>query len=676
MRALAVSAVVLYHLNSAWLPGGYLGVDVFFVVSGYLITRLLVAERCGTGRISLRHFWIRRARRILPPLFPMLLVTVVGAALIDRLLLHDLRTGVLGALTYTSNWVQIAQHGSYFAKFEAPSALQHLWSLAVEEQFYLVWPLVVVALLWWGRRRLALVAAFGALASAAAMAALYEPGSDPSPIYYSTLTHSAGLLIGAVLAIAWPATTAPRTPAKIRVANTLAVVGLVVVGGGFCLLDEYGAGPYRGGILAVSLASALFIVGVGHGQTVVGRLLSRPLVLWLGARSYGLYLWHWPVLVLGDQFFEHRGPVEIIAAVTVSVLLAAASYRWIERPVQRHGYIGAFAVARRSLVDGGNTRRRATALGAAALVLACGFAAVSLVKAPPPPSSGLQDQLASAQLAIQNASRTGRGPLPSSPPVPAGGPCDVPPPPGAQISALGDSVMLAASQGLLTSLPGIDIDAETSRAMQSVSDVIDARVRAGTLRPVVLLGLGTNGYFPRDMLDGVLDKLGPNRNVYLVNVYLQSQPWTAEINQTLAAVAQARPNVHLADWQVTAGAHTDLLYPDGIHPQPGAGADLYARMVVSTMTGHKLCPRTAQSPPRPPRPAARTHSIESHSDLWSFAHAAPGAAARSTAATLEHIGSFRMPMAVVLALLLLVLIQIRVSTTRSDPSRLVECERE
>ncbi len=308
----------------------------------------------------------------------MLLVTVVGAALVDRSLLHGLRTEVFGALTYTSNWLQITQHDSYFAKFDAPSALQHLWSLAVEEQFYLVWPPAVVALLWWGRRRLAVIAGVGALASATAMAVLYEPGSDPSQIYYNTLTHCAGLLIGAVLAVVWPATVAPRTPGKIKVSAALAMLGLVGIGMGFWLLDEYGAAPYRGGILAVSVASALLIVGAGHGQTPVGRLLSGPVFLWLGARSYGLYLWHWPVLVLSDRVFGVRGPVEIILVLSLSVLLAAASYRWIERPVQRHGYGGAFDIARRSMRRGGAGRRRATMLGAAAVAAACVFAGVSL----------------------------------------------------------------------------------------------------------------------------------------------------------------------------------------------------------------------------------------------------------------------------------------------------------
>jgi len=673
IRALAVSAVVIYHLNSDWLPGGYLGVDVFFVVSGYLITRLLVAERGDTVEIGLQNFWVRRARRILPPLFPMLLVTIVGSALIDRSVLHNLRTEVVGALTYTSNWVQISQHHSYFASFDQPSSLQHLWSLAVEEQFYLVWPLVVAAALWWrGRRHLAMLAGLGALASATAMAALYQPGVDPSHLYYSTLTHSAGLLVGAVLAIAWPATNAPSTPRAIKTGAALSVLGVVGIGIGFWLLDERGGAPYQGGILAVSLASALLIVGAGHGRTTIGRLLAHPLVRWLGARSYGLYLWHWPVLVLGARLFGHRSLLVVIAEVVISLLLAAASYRWIERPVQRYGYRGAYVLAKGSVRSGGKGVHHLAMFGAAALTAACLFAAISLMKAPPPPSNALEDQLASAQLAVERAPLT----TPQPPgealakPMAAGAsaPCPSSPPPGDQITALGDSVMLAASPSLLAALPGIQIDAQTNRSMQAGSDILAARVRDGSLRPVVVLGLGTNGEFPRAMLDRVIDQLGPTRTVYLVNLYLPTKPYTSEINDTLAAVAKARPNVHLADWQAVAAGHLDALYSDGIHPKPGPGSDLYANMVVSLMSGlpcskpNRMSRPVSMASAAVPAPGSGPPALADRT--YAASDPEPNAAQPTALEILEDVGTFRVPMSIVLVMLLVpVFIRIRQDET-------------
>lgn len=610
MRALAVSAVVLYHVNPALLPGGYLGVDVFFVISGFLITRLLIAERADTGRISLRQFWIRRARRILAPLLPMLFVTVTVTALVDRSMLHALRTETLGALTFTSNWVQIGEHQSYFAKFGPPSLLQHLWSLAVEEQFYLVWPPIVIAVLYWRLQKtrkprstaahaVAIVAGLGALASATAMALLYQPGTDPSPIYYSTATHAAGLFAGAVLAIAWPAAGEPSTrwsPRRKSVSGTLAGIGLAGVALGYWLLDEYGAAAYQGGILAVSAASALLIVGAGHGRTSIGQWLSRPSVCWFGARSYGLYLWHWPVFVLGDRILGQRTLPVAVVEVAVAVLLAAGSYRWIEKPVLRHGYRGALHLGWRSV-----PRERAGKLLVAGVTVAASvFAMSALVWAPAPPLTGLDKQLAEA-LAVQEAAAI---PTPAmagaampAPPTPVADTAPEPlAPPGDQISAVGDSVMLASSLALRDRLPGIHIDAMTNRAMQAAPGILSGLADSGLLRPIVLLGLGTNGPFPRELLEDILETLGPDRKVFLVNLYLHDRPWTDGVNQTLSDVALAHPdNVHLIDWQSAVSGHEDVLYSDHIHPQPGAGADLYAQTVLTAMI-------EAQKPPPPPKP--------------------------------------------------------------------------
>ncbi|GAB3023208.1 acetyltransferase [Mycobacterium bourgelatii] len=608
MRALAVTAVVLYHLNPAWLPGGYLGVDVFFVISGFLITRLLIAERATTGRISLRQFWIRRARRILSPLLPMLFVTVAATALVDRSMLHALRTEVLGALSFTSNWVQISEHQSYFAKYGPPSLLQHLWSLAVEEQFYVIWPAIVIAVLYWclrktrvsGSHAVAIVAGVGALTSATAMAALYQPGTDPSPIYYSTVTHAAGLFTGAVLAVAWPAVEASLLRWSLNgysLRGALAGVGLFVVALGYWLLDEYGSATYQGGILAVSAACALLIVGAGHGTTTIGRLLSRPSVCWVGARSYGLYLWHWPVFVLGDRILGHRTLMVAAVEVAVAVLLAAGSYRWIERPVLRHGYRAALHAGWRA-VRGGRAGRLLVAGAALATSV---FVLASLVWAPPPPLTGLDKQLAEA-LAVQAAQEASAAPTPPLPAVatPAAGtdtaPEPVGPPPGDQISAVGDSVMLASSLALRDRLPGIWIDAVTNRGMQAAPDILASLAANGLLRPVVLLGLGTNGAFPRELLENILETLGPDRKVFLVNLYLHDRPWTDGVNQTLTEVALAHPaNVHLIDWQSAVSGHEDLLYDDHIHPQPGAGADLYAETVIEAMI-------EAEKPAPPPPP--------------------------------------------------------------------------
>ncbi|GAA4203545.1 acyltransferase family protein [Actinocatenispora rupis] len=582
LRALAVTAVLIYHVNPRLLPGGYLGVDVFFVVSGYLITRLLLAERG-----NLRHFWVRRARRILPPLVPVLLVTVLAVAWASRAQLRSLRTEVLGALTFTSNWVQIAEHHSYFARFAAPSVLQHLWSLAVEEQFYLLWPLVVVLVLRRGRNRLALLAALGAVASMVVMSARFTTGGDPSRVYFGTDTHCAGLLIGAVLAVLWSGaagTSRLRTVGR----NVAAVVGIGVVGVGLWRLSEYGPGAYRGGIAVVSAATALLILGAGAGRSGVGWLLSRAPVRWLGARSYGLYLWHWPILVIGSQLAKRTVPVALVE-VGVALTLTVWSYRYLEQPVLRAGYQGLLRRGWLVPLDRRRTTRRAALLAGGAAAVACVVAAtVALVRAPVAPPSGLDAQLAAASVA------TGAPPAPtpapsSAAPSPTPSTSAAPPippvPRGTDISALGDSVMLAAAPALQRRLPGISIDAKVSRAMQPAPGILSGMAGRGTLRPVVLLGLGTNGPFPRSLLEGVVRRLGPHRRLFLVNVYLPTRPWGGQVNRTLEQVAAEFDNVYLVDWRDAAAKHENLLWPDRIHPRPGGGANLYARTVAAALAG-------------------------------------------------------------------------------------------
>ena len=205
IRAVAVAGVVLYHAGARWLPGGFLGVDLFFVLSGFLITSLLLAEREATGRIDLPAFWARRARRLLPAAFLVIALSVLAVAILSPGDLPSTRADAIASFLYVNNWHQILADQSYFQAFARPSLLRHLWSLAVEEQFYLLWPLVMgicVAVL--GRRRTTIVTLVLAVASSGLMAVLFTPGRDPSRVYYGTDTHATGLLIGALLAFAWP----------------------------------------------------------------------------------------------------------------------------------------------------------------------------------------------------------------------------------------------------------------------------------------------------------------------------------------------------------------------------------------------------------------------------------------------------------------------------------------
>jgi peptidoglycan/LPS O-acetylase OafA/YrhL len=350
LRAIAVLAVIAYHLGFGWASGGLLGVGVFFTLSGYLITDLLL-EQWSRGRLRLVDFWIRRARRLLPALFVMLAVVSLWASLAARSRLPDLRGEVGSAVLYLNNWWQISQHVSYFARFGPPTPLSHLWSLAVEEQFYLLWPWLLLAGVWciperprriWIRPRLAAATLVLAAASAVEMAVLYHPSFDASRIYDATDTRAFGLLFGAALAMVWPsrALTKRVSAGARRILDGVGVVGLVTIGVLVWQTTEYSAFLYHGGLVVLSIATVLVIASGGHPATRVGRALGWEPLRWLGVRSYAIYLWHLPIIVLTTPASSHgTNLLRAAAQVAATIAVAALSWRCVEDPI-RHGALG------------------------------------------------------------------------------------------------------------------------------------------------------------------------------------------------------------------------------------------------------------------------------------------------------------------------------------------------
>jgi peptidoglycan/LPS O-acetylase OafA/YrhL len=601
LRALAVAAVVAYHLGARWLPGGFLGVDLFFVISGYLITSLLTAECRRSGRFRLRAFWIRRARRLLPALWVVLTAAACAATLTGGDAWAGLRGNALAALTYSSNWWQIAQRDTYFAQFGARPVLQHLWSLAVEEQFYLLWPLLlwlVMALLR-RQRHQALCAIVLALVSFTAMGLLYTPDADPSRVYYGTDTHGGALLLGAAAALLLPLARAAtlRGQDRLRAMDVLAATGLVVLACAAALFDGTGPVPFRGGLaLACAAAVALTVAAAAPGR--VGRALSwRPLV-WVGRRSYGIYLWHWPVIATAANTLPDAATSTTvrIAELAATAALAAASFRLLEEPVVRLGVRGYLdALRTRSRADAAGHPRRALSLLLTG-VSVLGLALIGVARAPS--VSGLQAQI---EAGARAAAAGGRGAAPGATPSPgdvpaasagnpaesAGGPDqpyrDGAPPAvdGSQITAIGDSVMLASAGALAGQFPGIDVEAQVGRQMAAAPGVLQRLLSQGRLRSTVVIGLGSNGPFPGSVLDRVVHIAGLARTVAFVNVHLP-QPWQNEVNAALARTARGHPTTLVIDWNGAVAGHQDQLWSDHTHPRP-SGARLYAGAINTAL---------------------------------------------------------------------------------------------
>jgi peptidoglycan/LPS O-acetylase OafA/YrhL len=359
LRAVAVIGVVVFHLGFGFLPGGLLGVSVFFTLSGYLITDLLMSEWRSSGQLQLGDFWIRRARRLLPALFVMLAVVSIWVSVGDPSQLGALRGDVFSSAVYANNWWLIFHHVSYFDRFGPPSPLGNLWSLAVEEQFYLLWPWLLLGGLLWARRAggegrarlhriarrrdvLVGVTLIVAVASAVEMALLYHPGVDPTRLYDGTDTRAFGLLFGAALAMVWPSrqVTGHVSANARRLLDALGAVGLVGIALLMWRTTQYSAFLYRGGLVLLSIATMLVIVAASHPATWVGKALGWGPLRWIGLWSYAIYLWHYPIIVLTTPTVTHGvDKVRVLLQVAAIVGIAALSWKFIESPI-RHGALG------------------------------------------------------------------------------------------------------------------------------------------------------------------------------------------------------------------------------------------------------------------------------------------------------------------------------------------------
>ncbi len=388
LRALAVIAVLFYHAGLRWIPGGFLGVEIFFTISGYLIASLLLSEWRETGRIALKQFWLRRARRLLPALFAI----IIGALAFSVVFLPEevasLRGDAAAAFGYSTNWYLIFSHKSYFETVGRPSMLQHLWSLAVEEQFYVIWPLMfVLAMRRWRERQVLLGVIAVALASAILMGVLYQPDVDPSRVYYGTDTRAAGILIGVVLAFIWAPGRSEGRGARLP----LDVIGFAALGALllFCLkITEFDPFLYRGGFSLVALSTAILVAASVHRKSrILQAVLGFSVLRWVGLRSYGIYLWHWPVFMLTRPHLDTPldGLPLLALRFGLTLILAELSFRLVETPVRS----GAIERSWQTLQHSAGRQRRQLVLrwvtAATAILMVSVVLGSSVVRAQPPP---------------------------------------------------------------------------------------------------------------------------------------------------------------------------------------------------------------------------------------------------------------------------------------------------
>ena len=613
LRALAVIAVIVYHANPSWLPGGFLGVEVFFVISGYLITLLLVAEHERDDSVDLRAFWARRARRLLPALFVMMALLVVWSAFFERDALGALRGDVISGALYGSNWFQVWIGAGYTAVNDfAP--LRHLWSLAVEEQFYVIWPVVMLIVLRAGRQRLPRVAMWFAgiaFAIAVAVALLMPSGpigtcvetpnsfwtigdrciSKVDLLYLSTPTRATGLLLGAALALVWRPFALLRGPMRKKgpLLDPLALIGLlglIFLAWNSKILKLKGeeglhADPllFRGGLFLTGLLTLLLISAVAHQKAFSGRFLGTTALRVIGERSYGLYLFHWPVF----QALRHEAGIalqlhEFIGAMAVTVVITEISYRYVELPIRERRFRESMQSLLRS-GPGALRRRGAFGVLSATIVAVPAFSVVSLASAELKPNL-VQATLDEAEGVVidvldEVTAVTSSTSVPSTTTAPASNTSVAPeattttsttttvPPPLYEVFALGDSVMKGAAPVLAER--GIVVDAEESRQGKLAAEIFVQLRDLGVRMNVAVVHVGTNGPMSNETLDLMMSALQEVPRV-IVLTGRGNRDWIDPNNFRIRSLPERYPNVVVLDWQLVSELCSGKCFAgDGIH---------------------------------------------------------------------------------------------------------------
>lgn len=605
IRSLAVVGVILYHLLPTSLKGGYLGVPIFFVVSGYLITDLLRQEWEQNGKINILQFYVRRMKRLYPGLVFLLITASAYITLFQRGLLNNLRGTVVSSLLYVNNWWQIKNGLSYFDRFANESPFTHIWSLAVEGQNYLVWPILFVLLMVFVRKKKWIVYTVlgGSLISAILMMILFTPGGDPTRVYYGTDTRLFSIWLGSALAFVWPSTRLKKNIPKQakRVLNLAGLISLIALILFFFLLDDHYSFVYYGGMLLVSLFCVVLVAVTAHPGASVNKWLTNPVFSWIGKRSYGIYLYQFPVMIfyeakvanIADHVLLHT-----LIEISLILIISELSYRYIERPLARFDYGQTIQVVKGWFTKPIISKQKPWVIPGILMVL---IALVGFVTAPKNSVTAdqkkLQAQIAeSKRLAEEsqknednNSNTVDQAVLDKYGLTAKQGKKAQ----KLELTAFGDSVMLDAATDLKELYPKVVVDGDVGRQLYASEPYIEELKKQNLLKDTVLIGLGTNGAFSESQFDSIMSALG-DRKVYWVNVRVPTKRWQNDVNALLAQMAKKYDNLTLIDWYDYSNSHNDWFYDDQVHPNP-EGMKHYIHLVSETLLGKDKTKKTVSS---------------------------------------------------------------------------------
>lgn len=598
VRTLAVLGVIIYHLLPTTLPGGYLGVPLFLLISGYFVTLQLVRQMDQTGGIQLTKFYLKRLRRLYPVLIVMLTVTTAYITLFARDLLHNIKSTIATNLLWVYNWWEIGHGQSYFDRFNGESPFTHLWTLGVEAQFYFLWPLILFMLFLILRKRSKIkwTVFILAVASAVEMALLFDP-QNINRVYYGTDTRAFSLLLGSWLALCWPIDhlNANLTAHAARILDGVGIGALLITLLGFFTLPGQSSWTYRGGMFFYSLIGMILIATVVHPGSHMNRWLTNPFFTWIGQRSYGIYVYQLPVMVFYERVIEiGRHPV-INALVECLLILAISefSYRLVEQPLAHYQWRYLPASIRHWIDFKMHDWHQWLKVGP--VVIICFIALCGLMMpSKPAKKSAVQTRIEksrqataaknkqiakgkTAKVNVNSKSLQKKYGLTSNQLKAAS---------ELKVTAIGDSVMADASQDIQEIMPHAYVDAEVGRQGSATPAVIKDLKAKGQLQKNVILNLGTNGAMDSQTINDILTAIGKDHQVYWITPHVPTRDWEQTVCDQIKQAAKQNANVHVIDWNQAANGHAEWFAQDKVHMNEQGNA-YFTQLIVKTILKNK-----------------------------------------------------------------------------------------
>lgn len=595
LRTLAVLGVIIYHLLPNMLTGGYLGVPLFLLISGYFVTYQFSRQLKYDGYINIGHFYLKRFRRLYPTLIAMLILTTAYITLFARELLHNIRAIIITNLTWLYNWWEIDHGQSYFDQFGGVSPFTHLWTLGVEAQFYLLWPIIMTGLFLIFKkvqvvRRIVLALA---VLSAIEMAVLYDP-ANVNRVYYGTDTRAFSLLLGSWLGLAWPLNRLrPNLQENSRtLLNVTGILTAVITVIGFCTLSGQAAITYRGGMFFYSVIGMLLMATILHPGANMNGWFSNPVFHWVGQRSYGIYVYQYPVMIFYERLIKVGNHPALNAIVEILIILAVseASYRLIERPFAQYQWADFPADLQRVLEQ--HRLSWPSGLKLIAGIFVMGIAIVGFCQPNRrPPKTDVQQRIErNHQAAEEHNKKLAKGESLAKQDGDTAKlqkqydltPAQIKAAQKLKVTAIGDSVMADAANSIQQLMPNAYVDAKVGRQGSATPTVINQLKAAGHLNKIVVLNLGTNGAMKQQTVNEIITTIGPGHQIYWVTAHVPTKPWQQTVNNEIKSAAKQHHNVHVVDWYQASQGHPEWFAKDNVH-MGKAGNDHFARLVAKTI---------------------------------------------------------------------------------------------